>query len=71
LRVGEDGDVGLNEDGFAAGGFGFGFGVLGLFDVVAIVDDYGCAFAGKADGDGLTDAGAGAGDDSDFACETT
>jgi hypothetical protein len=62
LRVGEDGDVGLDEDGFAASGFDFGFGVLGLFDVVAIVDDQGCALAGEADGDGFADARAGAGD---------
>ena len=59
LGVGEVGDVGLDGDGFAAGGFGFGFGVRGLLGVVAIVDDYGCAFAGEADGDGLADSGAG------------
>ena len=39
---------------------------LGLLGVVAVVDDYGCAFAGEADGDGLADARAGAGDDGDF-----
>ena len=36
---------------FAAGGFDFGFGVLCLLDVVAIVDYYGCAFGGEADGE--------------------
>jgi hypothetical protein len=71
LGVGEDGDVGLDEDGFAAGGFGFGLCVLGLLDVIAVVDDDGGALAGEADGDGLADARAGAGDDGDFACETT
>ena len=47
-------------------GFAFGFGVVGLLGVVAVVDDDGCAFAGEADGDGLADAGARAGDDGDF-----
>ncbi len=42
----------------------------GLFGVVAVVDDYGCAFAGEADGDGLADAGAGAGDDGDFVLQS-
>jgi hypothetical protein len=66
LGIGEDGDVGLDEDGFAAGGLGSGLGLLGLIEVIAIVDDDGCAFAGEADGDGLANAGAGAGDDGDF-----
>jgi len=61
----------IETSDFTAGSFGFGGGLLGLFDVVAVVDDDGGAFAGEADGDRLADAGAGAGDDCYFACETT
>ncbi len=66
LGVGEDGDVGLDGDGFAASGFAFGFGIGGLIGVITVVDDYGCALAGETDGDGLAYSGAGTGDDGYF-----
>ncbi len=67
LGVGEFGDVGLHHDAFAAGGVDLVAGLVGLLDVVAIVDDAVCAFLRETLRDGLTYAGAGSGDDGDLA----
>jgi hypothetical protein len=71
LDVGGFGDVGLNEDGLAAGGLDLVLGVLGALDVTALVNDDGGAFTAETDGDGLANARTGAGNDCDLACEAS
>ncbi len=63
------GDVGLEDDAFAAGGLDLVECVLRAFGMAHVIDDDVRAFGGEADGDGLADAGRGSGDEGYFACE--